>query len=318
MNVVAAPNMKTALGTCALLACAVALVAAPARAQGRRDAASGFAEVNGTRLWYETAGKGSTVVLVHGGLVDSRLWDDQMKELAKRHRVVRYDLRGYGKSAAPTADFSPVEDLRALLAFLKVERATVVGLSLGGIIAADFALEHPRMTEGLVLVGAGLRGDKQPPDPKSMEAYRASVREGAGKFAELALETPLFAGVKEKPRAHARLREMLLRQRARAATPLRQSAEVPRAGDHRPPRRYPRAHARRRRRPRRPQPAQHRRHPARQNPRRAEKHYPQRQPPPARRDAAGVQPRPPRLPAQAAKLNRRRAARAHYRKEKRA
>jgi len=210
MNVVAALNIKTALGACALLACAVALVAAPARAQGRRGAASGFAEVNGTRLWYETAGKGSTVVLVHGGLVDSRLWDDQMKELAKRHRVVRYDLRGYGKSAAPTADFSPVEDLRALLAFLKVERATVVGLSLGGIIAADFALEHPRMTEGLVLVGAGLRGDKQPPDPKSMEAYRASVREGAEKFAELALETPLFAGVKEKPRAHARLREMLL------------------------------------------------------------------------------------------------------------
>lgn len=210
MNVVATPNMKTALGTCALLACAVALVAAPARAQGGRDAASGFAEVNGTRLWYETAGKGSTVVLVHGGLVDSRLWDDQVKEVSKRHRVVRYDLRGYGKSAAPTADFSPVEDLRALLAFLKVERATVVGLSLGGIIAADFALEHPRMTEGLVLVGAGLRGDKQPPDPKSMEAYRASVREGAEKFVELALESPLFAGVKEKPRAHARLREMLL------------------------------------------------------------------------------------------------------------
>jgi pimeloyl-ACP methyl ester carboxylesterase len=210
MNVIATPNMKTALGTCALLACAVALVAAPARAQGGRDAASGFAEVNGTRLWYETAGKGSTVVLVHGGLVDSRLWDDQVKEVSKRHRVVRYDLRGYGKSAAPTADFSPVEDLRALLAFLKIERATVVGLSLGGIIAADFALEHPRMTEGLVLVGAGLRGDKQPPDPKSMEAYRASVREGAEKFAELALESPLFAGVKEKPRAHARLREMLL------------------------------------------------------------------------------------------------------------
>ena len=210
MNVVAAPNLKTALGTCALLACAVALVAAGARAQDKGKAASGFAEVNGTRLWYETAGKGSTVVLVHGGLVDSRLWDDQMKELSKRHRVVRYDLRGYGKSAAPTADFSPVEDLRALLAFLRVERATVVGLSLGGIIAADFALEHPRMTEGLVLVGAGLRGDKQPPDPKSMEAYRASVREGAEKFAEMALESPLFAGVKEKPRAHARLREMLL------------------------------------------------------------------------------------------------------------
>lgn len=210
MNVFASLKIKNAFRVCAALTYAFALVAADARAQDKGKAASGFAEVNGTRLWYETAGKGSAVVLVHGGLVDSRLWDDQMKELAKRHRVVRYDLRGYGKSAAPTADFSPVEDLRALLAFLKVERATVVGLSLGGIIAADFALEHPRMTEGLVLVGAGLRGDKQPPDPKSMEAYRASVREGAEKFAEMALETPLFQGVKEKPRAHARLREMLL------------------------------------------------------------------------------------------------------------
>lgn len=210
MNSVELMRSRNALRLCALLACFVLPAGDGARAQGKRGAASGFAEVNGTRLWYETAGKGSTVVLVHGGLVDSRLWDDQMKELAKRHRVVRYDLRGYGKSAAPTADFSPVEDLRALLAFLRVERATVVGLSLGGIIAADFALEHPRMTEGLVLVGAGLRGDKQPPDPKSMEAYRASVREGAEKFAELVLETPLFAGVKEKPRAHARLREMLL------------------------------------------------------------------------------------------------------------
>ena len=210
MNRVELRRIENASRLGALLACFALLAGGGARAQDRRGAASGFAEVNGTRLWYETAGKGSTVVLVHGGLVDSRLWDDQMKELAKRYRVVRYDLRGYGQSAAPTADFSPVEDLRALLAFLKVERATVVGLSLGGIIAADFALEHPRMTEGLVLVGAGLRGDKQPPDPKSMEAYRASVREGAEKFAALALESPLFAGVKEKPRAHARLREMLL------------------------------------------------------------------------------------------------------------
>ncbi len=210
MNGVEFTRIGNASRLCALLACFVLLAGGGARAQGRRGAASGFAEVNGTRLWYETAGKGSTVVLVHGGLVDSRLWDDQMKELAKRYRVVRYDLRGYGQSAEPTADFSPVEDLRALLAFLKVERATVVGLSLGGIIAADFALEHPRMTEGLVLVGAGLRGDKQPPDPKSMEAFRKGVEGGPETFADASLGTPLFDGVKEKPQARARLRRMLV------------------------------------------------------------------------------------------------------------
>src|SRR5687768_17047142 len=132
---------KVLLSGLALCACGPLVSAAAA---ARSDVVRGFAEVNGTRLFYEAAGRGPAVVFVHGGLVDSRLWDDQLKEFSKRHRVVRYDLRGYGQSAAPTADFSPVEDLRALLAFLGVERATVVGLSLGGIIAADFALEHPR------------------------------------------------------------------------------------------------------------------------------------------------------------------------------
>jgi hypothetical protein len=60
----------------------------------------GIAEVNGTKLSYEMKGKGSIVVLIHGGLADSRLWDDQFEAFAKRHRVLRYDPRGFGKSAA--------------------------------------------------------------------------------------------------------------------------------------------------------------------------------------------------------------------------
>ena len=120
---------------CALLCAA----AATAGAQAPRRA-SGFAEVNGTRLYYETAGRGLEVVLIHGGLVDSRLWDAQVGPLSKRFRVVRYDLRGFGRSAAADGPFSHLEDLRALLDFLKIERASLVGLSLGGIIAADFAL----------------------------------------------------------------------------------------------------------------------------------------------------------------------------------
>src|SRR5712691_3775284 len=122
---------------------------------------AGIAYVNGTSLYYELAGKGPAVVLVHGGLVDSRLWDDQMKAFSKSYHVVRYDLRGFGRSRAATDPFSHIEDLRAVLDFLKIERATVIGLSLGGIIAADFTLEYPERVERLVLVGAGLRGDKQ-------------------------------------------------------------------------------------------------------------------------------------------------------------
>jgi 3-oxoadipate enol-lactonase len=170
---------------------------------------TGFAEVNGTKLYYEMAGKGSALVLVHGGLVDSRLWDDQMKDFLKRHRVMRYDLRGYGKSAAATEPFSHIEDLRTLLDFLKIERATIVGLSLGGIIAADFALEYPGRVERLVLVGAGLRGDKQPPDKDEKEVYEAFSR-GAEAFADASMRSGLYAAVRPGTPAYVRLRQMML------------------------------------------------------------------------------------------------------------
>ncbi|HSE38027.1 MAG TPA: alpha/beta fold hydrolase [Blastocatellia bacterium] len=172
---------------------------------------AGMAEVNGTRLYYETAGEGPAVVLIHGGLVDSRLWDDQMKAFAKHHRVVRYDLRGFGRSAAAPEPFSHVEDLRALMDFLKIERATVVGLSLGGIIAADFALEHPDRVERLVLVGAGLRGDKQPPDMDAIKAYYEAVSKGiAEEFVNVTMKSGLYAAVREGTPTYARLRQMML------------------------------------------------------------------------------------------------------------
>jgi pimeloyl-ACP methyl ester carboxylesterase len=211
---------------CALLcACAVG-----ASAQAPAGNGSGFAEVNGTKLYYEAMGKGPAVVLVHGGLNDSRLWDDQMQPLAQRFRVVRFDLRGFGKSAAPTGQFWPTEDLRALLDYLKIEKATVVGLSLGGIVAADFAFEHPERVERLVFVGAGLRGDRQPPDEKSMAAYRALASEGPEKYFETFLKADLLAGVRERPQARARMRTMML-DNYKALTYLRsgfaQSPEPP-------------------------------------------------------------------------------------------
>jgi pimeloyl-ACP methyl ester carboxylesterase len=170
----------------------------------------GVAEVNGTRLHYESRGRGAAIVLVHGGLVDSRQWDDQMAPLARRSRVVRYDLRGFGRSSAPTGPFSPIEDLRALLDFLAIDRASVVGLSLGGIVAAEFALEYPARVDRLVLVGSGLRGDRQPPDEKSLNAYRVGAREGADKYFEAFLESDLLAGVRRRPDARARMRTMMV------------------------------------------------------------------------------------------------------------
>jgi pimeloyl-ACP methyl ester carboxylesterase len=123
----------------------------------------GLAEVNGTRLYYELRGEGQPLVLIHSGLATSRMWDEQAWVFAQRHRVVLYDLRGFGRSGMPPGPFSNRADLAALLRFLGVERAVLLGSSMGGQLAIDFALEYPEMVAALILVGAGISG-KQPSD----------------------------------------------------------------------------------------------------------------------------------------------------------
>jgi 3-oxoadipate enol-lactonase len=125
-------------------------------APGRLNLAS--AELNGTSIGYDTAGDGPPVVLVHAGVGDRRLWDGQMDAFSARHRVVRLDLRGFGESAIPGLPFSYVDDLRALLDHLEIERTSVVGNSFGGRVSLDFALEHPERTTSLVLVDSALSG----------------------------------------------------------------------------------------------------------------------------------------------------------------
>jgi len=114
--------------------------------------AKGFAEVNGTRLYYEVAGSGQPLVLIHGYALDTRMWDDQFDAFSKQYQVIRYDLRGFGKSAVPTGEsYAYHEDLKALMEFLGIGRAHLLGLSLGGAIAINFALAYPAATQSLIL-----------------------------------------------------------------------------------------------------------------------------------------------------------------------
>lgn len=119
---------------------------------------AGFADVNGARLHYEIAGEGPPLVLLHAGIADGRMWNPQMPALAERFRVLRYDARGYGRSDMPPGPFTRHEDLRGLLRRLGFERAALVGASMGGATALDFALEYPELAAVLVLVGSGLGG----------------------------------------------------------------------------------------------------------------------------------------------------------------
>jgi pimeloyl-ACP methyl ester carboxylesterase len=122
---------------------------------------SGYAEVNGTKLYYEVAGTGQSLVLIHGSFGDRRHWDFQFKEFSKKYKVLRYDVRGYGKSALPNPDkaYTDSEDLNALMDFLKIRKANICGLSMGSGIAIDFALSYPDKCGSLILIGPRVAGD---------------------------------------------------------------------------------------------------------------------------------------------------------------
>jgi 3-oxoadipate enol-lactonase len=119
---------------------------------------SGYVNVDGGKLFYETAGKGENIVLLHDGMVNRQIWDFQFPELAKNYRVIRYDRRGYGKSTDPQVQYSHIDDLNQVFIQLKVDKAIVFGMSSGGGLAINFALTYPEKVKGLVLVGAVVSG----------------------------------------------------------------------------------------------------------------------------------------------------------------
>lgn len=124
-----------------------------------------FAEINGTKIHYDVQGEGTAVVFIHAGIANLGMWDEQMADFTARHRVVRYDLRGWGQTANPPGSFSDHDDLRQLLDLLGIEQAAVVGCSIGGETAVEFAVTHPERVSKLVLVCSGLGGYQYPDLP---------------------------------------------------------------------------------------------------------------------------------------------------------
>jgi 3-oxoadipate enol-lactonase len=127
-------------------------------AGGELKPKTGFIDVGTAQIYYEEMGTGKPLVMIHGGLLDRRMWDDQFAVFAGSYRVIRYDARGHGQSKAPSGTYSHHEDLKKLLDGLKVEKATIMGLSMGGYIAIDFALAYPDRVSALVLAAPGLTG----------------------------------------------------------------------------------------------------------------------------------------------------------------
>ncbi len=143
---------------------------------------SGFVQVEGGRLYYEVDWSGPSLVLIHAGFLDRRMWDEQFQLFTKHFRVIRYDVRGYGKSDRPKSNFSDYKDLYSLLSHLGLRTTHIVGVSNGGRIALDFAVEYPQMVRSLVLVGTGVKGRKvsDPEEEKDLGRVRRSDEAAGG------------------------------------------------------------------------------------------------------------------------------------------
>lgn len=122
----------------------------------------GNLNVDGGRLFYKVSGNGDPVVLIHGNFNDHQIWNEQVDCLSAHVQLVRYDLRGYGLSSTPTSSFSNVEDLKALIDTLELQKVTLVGSSMGGSIAIDFTLTYPHLVKGLILVAPSINGNSYP------------------------------------------------------------------------------------------------------------------------------------------------------------
>ena len=116
------------------------------------------ADLHGHRAVYRTVGSGPTVVLIHGMINSSRHWETVAQQLAGSYRVIAPDLIGHGDAATPRGDYSlgaHAASIRDLLTTIGVERATIVGHSLGGGVAMQFFYQFPQRTERLVLISSG-------------------------------------------------------------------------------------------------------------------------------------------------------------------
>ena len=183
--------------------------------RGAEPMKKGIARVNGTGLYYEMTGKGFPLVLLSGGgTLDRRAWDNQFEIFAKHYQVIRYDIRGIGKSERPSKPFSHSRDLYALLKFLKVRKAHVIGLSFSGAIAIDFALEHPEMVDHLILAATGTSSDaKSKANVDSVLALTAMAKkEGFPRMVQFLLDLPFFISQENKA-AQEKMRQIYLDNR---------------------------------------------------------------------------------------------------------
>ncbi|TJZ55567.1 alpha/beta fold hydrolase [Streptomyces piniterrae] len=175
---------------------------------------NGIVPIDDGELFYETAGSGPAVVLLHGGMLDQHMWDEQFAWLVNSGlRAIRYDFRGHGLSSSVTGDYAHHDDLRVLLDALDVPSAVLVGLSHGSRVALDAALAHPDRVTALALASPGVSG-RAFTDPFLLEHIREQVAaigeaDGVERYVEHFLRMWVDGPHREPSAVHPGLRERL-------------------------------------------------------------------------------------------------------------
>lgn len=180
---------------------------------------TGWLDVSdGGRLYYEIAGTGQPLVLAHAGIADLRMWDEQFDVFAQHYRVIRYDMRGYGRSELGTGTFLHRDDLNALLDHVGADRAYLVGCSHGGEVVIDFTLEHPERVAALIPVASSLSGFEMQGEPppqilEMMPAFESGDLERVIELqCQLFVDGPFRTPEQGNPAVRTRMREMTLIQ----------------------------------------------------------------------------------------------------------
>ena len=140
-----------------------------------KELKTGKVDIGQAQLYYEEMGEGDPVIFIHGHSLSHDMWDGQFFEFAKKYRAIRYDLRGYGYSSSQRErqQFTHAEDLKTLMDSLKIDKAHIIGLSLGGYIGTDMLGWFPEKVLSAVLASGNIRHNPKPSVPMNeQEAKR--------------------------------------------------------------------------------------------------------------------------------------------------
>jgi 3-oxoadipate enol-lactonase len=172
-----------------------------------------YAFVQSTRLWYEEAGQGPVILLVHGFPLDSRIWDDVVPLLVSKHRVITLDLRGFGKSD-PTPDFSMRQlafDVAGFITLQKIGPCCVAGLSMGGYVAQELASERHELISHMILLDTKAESDDTEGKNKRNAMAELVRQKGATAVADAMM--PNMLGNNPRPEVVSKLRTIMESQR---------------------------------------------------------------------------------------------------------